>query len=89
MFHYKYQTKNVCSQLIELDMDGDTVTNVVFRGGCEGNLKAIGKLVKGMKADQIIKLLKGNPCGNRETSCADQLCKAVQEACRIQKIPTL
>ncbi len=54
--------------------------NVVFTGGCNGNLKAIGKLVEGMDADQVIALLKGNTCGPNFTSCADQLTKAVEAA---------
>ncbi len=86
MFHYEYKTQNVCSQLIKLDLDGDAVRNVIFIGGCSGNLKAIGKLVEGMKADQLVKLLRGNTCGSKKTSCADQLAIAVQQACEAQTI---
>ena len=86
MFHYEYKTQNVCSQLIKLDLDGDTVRNVIFIGGCNGNLKAIGKLVEGMKAEQLVKLLRGNTCGGKNTSCADQLAIAVQQACDAQNI---
>ncbi|MBQ7568833.1 TIGR03905 family TSCPD domain-containing protein [bacterium] len=80
MFHYEYKPVNVCSQLIQLDLDGDTVHNVRFLGGCNGNLKAIGKLVEGMNAEQLVKLLSGNTCGNNYTSCADQLAIAVKKA---------
>ena len=86
MFHYEYKTQNVCSQLIKLDLDGDAVHNVIFIGGCNGNLKAIGKLVEGMKAEQLVKLLRGNACGGKNTSCADQLAIAVEQACEAQKI---
>ncbi len=86
MFHYEYRTQNVCSQLIKLDLDGDTVRNVIFIGGCNGNLKAIGKLVEGMKAEQLIKTLRGNTCGSNFTSCADQLAIAVEQACEAMKI---
>lgn len=86
MFHYEYKTENVCSQLIKLDLDGDIVRNVSFLGGCNGNLKAISKLVEGMKAEQLIKLLSGNTCGRNNTSCADQLAIAVQQACAAQNI---
>ncbi|MDO5297733.1 MAG: TIGR03905 family TSCPD domain-containing protein [bacterium] len=86
MFHYEYKTENVCSQLIKLDLDGDTVHNVIFIGGCNGNLKAISKLVEGMKADQLVKLLSGNTCGGKPTSCADQLAIAVRQACAAQNI---
>ena len=80
MFHYDYVTKNTCSRLISLDLEGDVVHNVVFLGGCDGNLKAIPKLIEGWTVDQIEGKLKGNTCGRRPTSCADQLAIAVREA---------
>ena len=80
MFHYDYVTKGTCSRLISLDLDGDVVHNVVFVGGCPGNLLAIPKLVEGWTVEQIAEKLDGNPCGNRGTSCADQLAKAVRAA---------
>lgn len=78
--HYDYPTEMVCSRLISFDLNDDVVTNVVFTGGCNGNLKAIGKLVDGMTVEQIEGYLKGNLCGMRPTSCADQLAKAVRKA---------
>ena len=78
--HYQYKTKNVCSSAIDFDLEEGKLHNVVFTGGCNGNLKAIGKLVEGMDADQVIALLKGNTCGPNFTSCADQLTKAVEAA---------
>ena len=78
--HYHYKTKNVCSSEIDFDLENNQLHNVVFTGGCNGNLKAIGKLVEGMDADQVIALLKGNTCGPNFTSCADQLTKAVEAA---------
>ncbi len=78
--HYRYKTKNVCSREINFDLEEGKLHNVVFTGGCNGNLKAIGKLVEGMDADQVIALLKGNTCGPNFTSCADQLTKAVEAA---------
>lgn len=80
MFHYDYVTKNTCSQLISLDLDGDVVHNVVFTNGCNGNLKAIPILVDGWTVNQIEGKLKGILCGRRPTSCADQLACAVREA---------
>lgn len=77
---YKYNTKGVCAQQIEFDIDGDIITNVSFMGGCNGNLKAISKLVDGMTVDQIEEKLKGNTCGFKNTSCADQLAIAVRAA---------
>ncbi len=76
----EYKTKGVCASLIKFDLDGDVVTNVSFNGGCNGNLKAVSKLVDGMTVEQIEGYLKGNTCGMRGTSCADQLAQAVRKA---------
>ena len=77
---YRYRTQGTCSMEISFDINGDVITNVVFYGGCNGNLKAIGKLVEGMTVAEIEDKLKGNTCGPRPTSCADQLAQAVREA---------
>ena len=82
---YTYKRQMVCSQLITFNIDGNVITNVKFYGGCDGNLKAIGKLVEGMTVEQIEKYLKGNTCGRKSTSCADQLAIAVREAYEAQK----
>ena len=78
--HHDYRTEMVCSQMIHFDLDGDVVHNVSFDGGCNGNLKAVSKLVEGMTVEQIEGYLKGNLCGQRPTSCADQLARAVRRA---------
>ena len=80
---YTYKTRGVCAMKIEFDLDGDVVRNIRFLGGCDGNLKAISKLVDGMTVDQIESKLRGNTCGRKPTSCADQLARAVREALRI------
>ena len=77
---YAYKTENTCAQMITFDIDCNVITNIEFHGGCNGNLKAISKLVNGWTADKIEEILKGNTCGRRPTSCADQLAKAVREA---------
>lgn len=77
---YTYITKMVCSKEIKFHIEGNVITNVSFTGGCNGNLKAVSKLVDGMTVEQIEEKLKGNTCGRRPTSCADQLCLAVREA---------
>ena len=77
---YEYKTENTCSSLISFDINDDVITNVSFTGGCNGNLKAISILVDGMTVDEIESKLKGNLCGRRPTSCADQLAKAVRAA---------
>lgn len=77
---YSYKTQNVCAMEINFDIDGDVITNIEFIGGCNGNLKAIAKLVDGWTVDKINDYLSGNTCGRRPTSCADQLAKAVKIA---------
>lgn len=77
---YTYNTKNVCTRQINFDIENDIITNIEFIGGCNGNLKAIAKLLEGKSADYIYNTLKGNTCGNKSTSCADQLALAVKEA---------
>lgn len=78
--HCEYETQGTCSRAISFDIDGDKISNIEFMGGCNGNLKAISKLVDGMTVEQIEGKLLGNTCGNRPTSCADQLAKAVRAA---------
>lgn len=77
---YTYKTNMVCSQEIRFNIDGDVITDISFIGGCNGNLKAISKLVDGFTVEQIEEKLLGNTCGRRPTSCADQLAKAVRQA---------
>ena len=77
---YKYKTNGVCCMEIKFDINGDKISNVSFLGGCNGNLKAISKLVDGMSVCEIESKLKGNQCGRRPTSCADQLAIAVRKA---------
>lgn len=80
MYHYDYITQGTCSQVISMDLEGDKVHNVSFMGGCNGNLIAIPILVEGWSVNQISEKLNGIKCGNRSTSCGDQLAIAVKEA---------
>lgn len=75
-----YKTHDVCSQLIHVDLDGDTIKNVEFIGGCNGNTQGVARLVEGMKVDEAISRLEGITCGFRPTSCPDQLAKALKQA---------
>lgn len=84
---HTYQTENVCSMQIDFHLEGNVVTDVRFTGGCNGNLKAISKLVDGMTVEQIESYLRGNTCGRRPTSCADQLAVAVRQAYDKEKRP--
>ena len=77
---YTFKPQGVCSRQIDFEIDGDIVKNVRFTGGCDGNLKAISKLIEGENVDKIIGILEGNTCGFRQTSCADQLTIALRQA---------
>lgn len=77
---HEYYPKGVCPMKLEFDLNGDTVTNIEFSGGCNGNLKAIATLVDGWTVDEITSKLEGNKCGFKSTSCADQLCIALKKA---------
>lgn len=78
---YTYKTKGVCSSMIEFELEADgTVRDLKFTGGCNGNLKAIARLVDGWQYSDIIARTEGNTCGFRSTSCADQLSKALKAA---------
>lgn len=76
---YNYKTKGTCSKEIVIELDGDIIKNVEFFGGCNGNLKGISSIVKGMKVDDVIERFKGITCSNKSTSCPDQLSKALEE----------
>ena len=76
-----YKTHGTCARSITFTKnDDDTISNISFEGGCSGNLKAVSKLCDGMMAEEIIAKLKGNLCGSKGTSCADQLARAVEQA---------
>ena len=77
---YSYRPSGVCAQRIDFDINDGVVTGVSFTGGCNGNLKAISKLVDGMSVAEIEEKLAGNTCGFKSTSCADQLARAVRQA---------
>ncbi len=77
---YNYKTENTCSRFISFDINGNVITGIEFFGGCNGNLKAISKLLEGATVEEIESKLLGNDCGGRGTSCADQLAKAVRKA---------
>lgn len=74
-----YKTQGTCSSHIELEVEDGIVRELFFWGGCNGNLQGIRALVKGMKVEDVIRKLEGIRCGNRPTSCPDQLCKALRE----------
>ncbi|MCL2051351.1 MAG: TIGR03905 family TSCPD domain-containing protein [Lachnospiraceae bacterium] len=83
---FTLRTDNTCAKVIEFDLEnGNIVKNIVFHGGCSGNLKAIQKLVDGYTVTQINEKLSGITCGERKTSCSDQLAKLVRQAAEQEK----
>lgn len=74
----EYKTKGTCSRQINIEVEDGIVQNVEFIGGCNGNLKGIGQLVKGMKVEDVIERLEGTKCGFKPTSCPDQLAEALK-----------
>ena len=75
----QYKTSGTCSQLIDFEVEDDVIQSVAFTGGCNGNLKGISALVSGMKVDEAISKLKGIKCGMKNTSCPDQLARALEQ----------
>lgn len=73
-----YRPENVCSREIHIDVKDGRIRSVEFLGGCNGNLKGIGKLIQGMEVNEVIEKLEGTTCGHKGTSCPDQLCKALR-----------
>ena len=73
-----YKTQGTCSSHIELEVEDGRVKDVSFWGGCNGNLKGICSLVRGMKTEEVLSRLESIMCGHRPTSCPDQLCKAIR-----------
>ena len=77
---YRFETSGVCARAINFSIENGIVKNVRFEGGCGGNTQGVAKLVEGMKAEEVIKRLGGIKCGFKDTSCPDQLSKAVEKA---------
>ena len=80
MKSYSYVTQGVCATNVSFDIAGGRLYNVKFTGGCMGNLQAIAKLSEGKEAKEIAKILQGNDCRGKGTSCADQFAKAIETA---------
>ena len=76
---FTYKTKGVCSSSILIDVDNGIGNSVEYSGGCNGNLKGIGQLVKGMRIDDVIEKLSPIKCGMKNTSCPAQLAEALKE----------
>ena len=77
---YKYEPQGVCPMEISVELDGNTIKNVEFFGGCNGNLKAISRVIQGMEIEKAEELFSGITCGRKSTSCTDQMIKAIMQA---------
>lgn len=77
---YTYYTKGTCSRQMNIELEDGVVRDVEILGGCNGNLKGIRSLVQGMKAEDVIERLRGIRCGDKTTSCPDQLAIALEQA---------
>lgn len=75
-----YHTSGTCSRAIDIELDGERVVGVRFSGGCHGNAQGVAALVEGQPAAEIIQRLRGIECGNKGTSCPDQLARALDQA---------
>jgi len=75
---YSYETTGTCSSRIDFELSEGKIHRLSFEDGCNGNLKALGILAEGMDAAELARKLKGLECGNRGTSCADQLARAIE-----------
>ena len=81
---FTYKTSGVCSRSIEVEVEDNIVKGVSFVGGCNGNLKGIGELVKGMSIDDVISRLENIKCGMKNTSCPAQLANALKDYKNVQ-----
>ena len=79
-FVYDYQVPRVCSKGVRFSIENGLLYNVSFVRGCNGNTRAIGKLLEGTDARKAVSILKGNDCEGKGTSCADQLAIAIEDA---------
>ena len=80
MQDYTIQTQHVCARTISFSIENGKLHNIKFYGGCPGNTQAVSKLLEGADAKKSAALLKGNDCGGKGTSCADQLARGIEEA---------
>jgi len=80
MTDYTIQTNHVCAKQISFSLENGKLHNIKFHGGCPGNTAAVSKLLEGADAQKAVDILKGNDCGGKGTSCADQLARGIEQA---------
>lgn len=82
---FEYTPHGTCSKHMCFDIENDIIQSVVIIGGCNGNLKGISSLLKGMNVHEVIQRLEGTTCGQRGTSCPDQISKGLKQYLEIQR----
>lgn len=82
---YTYKPSGVCAREIQVELEGETVKHITFVGGCNGNLQGVSRLVEGMDVHETIRRLRGLQCGDKSTSCPDQLSRALLQA--LEQLP--
>ena len=75
----EYKTHGTCSRMVTVEVEDGVVTDCTFVGGCSGNTQGVASLVKGMKVEDAIAKMRGIKCGFKDTSCPDQLARALEE----------
>lgn len=75
---FAYHPRGVCSQMMEFEVEDDKIVSVTVTGGCDGNLKGISRLIRGMSVQEVVDRLEGIRCGGKPTSCPDQIARALK-----------
>lgn len=75
---FQYTPKGVCSRVLAFEIEDGKITAFEAIGGCSGNLRGIGRLLKGRDIDEVIETLEGTTCGMKPTSCPDQIAQALK-----------
>ena len=75
---FAYRPRGVCSQMMEFEVEDDKIVSVTVTGGCDGNLKGISRLIRGMSVQEVVDRLEGIRCGGKPTSCPDQIARALK-----------
>ena len=83
---YLFTPRGVCAQKINFSINEGKVSDVIFYGGCNGNLQGISRLIEGMEVEEAIEKLRGIPCGGKTTSCPDQLAIALEAGIKKQAV---
>ena len=76
----QYTPRGVCSRNFTIQVEDGVIQSVEVVGGCNGNLKGLSALLKGMRVEEAVQRLEGIRCGGKPTSCPDQIAQALKQA---------